>query len=90
MFLQLIDIPTRITLNCLSLIDLIFVNQPDDVICHGTLPKIADHDGIIVSFHCTQEKIPVRTRVIYDYTNVDEEGLVNHIKILTLSSEGFK
>ena len=50
-FLQLIDIPTRITPTCMSLIDLIYVNQTDDVICHGTLPKIADHDGVTVSFN---------------------------------------
>ena len=50
-FLQLIDIPTRISENSISLIDLIFVNQPDDVICHGTIPKIADHDGVLVSFN---------------------------------------
>ena len=50
-FQQLIDIPTRITAISISLIDLIFVNKPDDIICHGTIPKIADHDGTIVSFN---------------------------------------
>ena len=79
-FLQLIDIPTRITLNCLSLIDLIFVNQPDDVICHGTLPKIADHDGVVVSFNTKNIKPKIKTRIIYDYKNADEEGLIKYIK----------
>ena len=44
-FQQLIDIPTRVTLVSVSLIDLIFINKPDDIICHGTLPQIADHDS---------------------------------------------
>ena len=79
-FLQLIDIPTRITLNCLSLIDLIFVNQPDDVICHGTLPKIADHAGVVVSFNTKNVKPKPKTKIIYDYKNADIEGLMRYIK----------
>ena len=79
-FLQLIDIPTRITLNCLSLIDLIFVNQPDDVICHGTLPKIADHDGVVVSFNTKNVKPKPKTKLIHDYKNADVEGLIKFIK----------
>ena len=79
-FIQLIDIPTRITLNCLSLIDLIFVNQTDDVICHGTLPKIADHDGVIVSFNTKNIKPKNKTKIIFDYNNADVEGLIKHIK----------
>ena len=50
-FQQLIDIPTRVTDNSMSLISLIFVNKPDDVVCHGTLHKIADHDGVLASFN---------------------------------------
>ena len=37
-FTQLIDIPTRITENTMSLIDLIFLKDTDMVSCHGTLP----------------------------------------------------
>ena len=55
-FQQLIDIPTRITAISISLIYLIFVNKPDDIICHGTIPKIADHDGTIVSFNIKSYK----------------------------------
>ena len=55
-FQQLIDIPTRITAISISLIDLIFVNKPDDIICHGTIPKIADHDGTVVSFNTKSNK----------------------------------
>ena len=56
-FSQLIDIPTRITENSMSLIDLIFVKDTDLVSCHGTLPKIADHDGIVVSYNMKIENI---------------------------------
>ena len=62
------------------MIDLIFVNQSDDVICHGTLPKIADHDGVIVSFYTKNIKPKLKTRTIYDYKNADVEGLIKHIK----------
>ena len=45
-FCQLIDIPTRVTENTTSLVDLIFIDNDDFVDCHGTLPPIADHDGV--------------------------------------------
>ena len=79
-FLQLIDIPTRITEHTVSLIDLIYVNQPDDVICHGTLAKIADHEGVLVSFNTKSVKQKEKTKIIYDYKNADVEGLINYIK----------
>ena len=61
-FEQLIDIPTRVTEGTISLIDLIFVNQMDDIICHGTLPQIADHDGVLVSFNVKTEKQTIKTK----------------------------
>ena len=79
-FQQLIDIPTRVTLVSVSLIDLIFINKPDDIICHGTLPQIADHDGTLVSFNTKSQKPKQKTRIVYDYKNADEEGLINYIK----------
>ena len=86
---QLIDIPTRVTNDTTSLIDLIYLDNIDNVTSHGTFPKIADHDGIFVSFHCTKENIPVRSRVIYDYTNVDEVGLTNYIKNIDFDTHVF-
>ena len=79
-FHQLIDIPTRITENTVSLISLIYVNQPDDVICHGTLHRIADHDGVLVSFNTKCIKPKTKSRKIYDYKNVDIKGLTQFIK----------
>ena len=79
-FQQLINIPTRVTETTISLVDLIFVNQQDDVVCHGTLPKIADHDGVIVSFNIQTEKVAPRTKIIYDYKNADVDGLIQYIK----------
>ena len=46
-FTQLMDIPTRITENTRTLIDLIFEMNTDNVCWNGSLPKIADHDGVL-------------------------------------------
>ena len=79
-FNQLIDLPTRVTDNSVSLISLIYVNQPDDIICHGTLQRIADHDGVLVSFNTKSIKPKPKTRMIYDYKNADIDGLIQYIK----------
>ena len=67
------DIPTHVTENTTSLISLIYVNQPDDVVCHGTLHKIADHDGVLASFNTISVKPKPKT---YDYKNADVDGLI--------------
>ena len=79
-FLQLIDIPTRITEKTTSLVDLIFVSKDDHVQCHGTLPPIADHDGVVVSLDIKKEKVEFLKRHIFDYKNVDEKGLIKFFK----------
>ena len=76
----MIDIPTRVTAISISLIDLIFVNKPDDIICHGTLPRITDHDGILVSFNTKTTKPKQNSKIIYDYKNADVQGLIKYIK----------
>ena len=63
-----------------SLISLIYVNQPDDILCHGTLHRIADHDGVLVSFNTKSIKPKNKTRKFYDYKNADVEGLIKYIK----------
>ena len=88
-FIQLIDIPTRITENTMSLIDLIFVMDTDFVSCHGTLPKIADHDGVVVSYNIKTEKIKQKTKVIYDYKNADIAALIAHIKSINFEEAVF-
>ena len=79
-FHQLIDIPTRVTENTVSLISLIYVNRPDDVVCHGTLHRIADHDGVLVSFNIESKKPKPKTKTIYDYKKADMAGLIQWIK----------
>ena len=66
-FTQLIDIPTRITQDTISLIDLFFVDNTKDIDCHGTIPKIADHEGIVVSFNLNLQKQKTKNRKVYDY-----------------------
>ena len=58
-----------------SLIDLIFVNKPDDIICDGTLPNIADHEGTMVCFNTKR-----KSQNIYDYKNANVEELIKYIK----------
>ena len=41
------------------------------------LPQIADHDGTLVSFNTKSQKPKQKTRIVYDYKNADEEGLIN-------------
>ena len=74
------DVPTRGRLVSVSLIDLIFINKSDNIICHGTLPKIADHEGTLVSFNIKSQKQKTKTRIIYDFKNADVEGLIKYIK----------
>ena len=64
----------------ISLIDLIFTNMTDDIVCHGTLPKIADHEGTIVCLNTKSTKSKSKSKIIYDYKNADEAGLIDFIK----------
>ena len=88
-FTQQIDIPTRVTETTTSLVDLIFLFNNDNLQSHGTLPRIADHDGTFVSFHCFQEKVKPLTKTIYDYKNADEKGLIDFIKNYDYNSAVF-
>ena len=54
------------------LISLIFVSDTDNIQCHGTLLRIADHEGVFVNFHCIRQKSKTATRKIYYYKNIDE------------------
>ena len=77
---QLIDIPTRVTEDTTSPIDLFFTTNPENALNYGTLPKIADRDGIVCSFNINNEKPKSKFRLVYDYSKADEKGLLNFIK----------
>ena len=89
-FTQLIDIPTRITQDTTSLIDLIFESNTDTVSAHGTLPQIADHDGVLVSYYIESQKQNIKTKIIYDYKNADVNGLIDHIKHFDFNTAVFQ
>ena len=78
-YTQLIDIPTRISKNCTSLIDLIFSSRLDDVVIHGTIPGPADHEGVFVSFTTISTKPKPRMIKLYDYDNTDTAGLNDYL-----------
>ena len=69
---QLIDIPTRVTANTTSLIDLIFTNNVDNIQSQGTLPPIADHEGIFVNFHRIQVKDSLIKKSVFDGNLVEK------------------
>lgn len=78
-FSQLIDIPTRITDTSTSLLDLIFVDKTNQVLMHGTLPKIADHDGTLVTLNIERPKITSESKQTFDYKNVDISKLESYL-----------
>ena len=79
-FTQLIDIPTRVTRQTTSLIDLIFVDSIDNIVSHGTLPQIADHDGTLACFSIEKPKFKGQKKIIYNYNDIDFNGLQDYIK----------
>ena len=88
-FKQLIDIPTRITSDTISLIDLFYIQNDELVICHGTLPMIADHAGIFVSLDINRQKTKQKTITIHDYHNIDLKGLEDYIKDFDFNTKIF-
>jgi hypothetical protein len=88
-FSQLIDIPTRVTHNTTSLIDLIFEFNTEGVVCHGTLPQIADHDGVLVSYDIISQKHKPKTKQMNDYKNADIDGLIQYITSFDINSAVF-
>ena len=73
----------------MSLIELIFTNNEDNITKHGTTDPIADHDGIFVSFHSKMSKEKVISKDVFDYKNIDEIGLRNYIKAIYFQSSVF-
>ena len=88
-FQQLIDIPTRVIETTISLIDLFYINNCENVLCHGTLPKIADHDGIIASFNTKSSKQTQKTKMVFDYKNADVVGLTEYFKTYDFENSVF-
>ena len=88
-FTQLIDRPTRVTNDTSALIDLLFVQNEDLVTQFGTLPKIADHDGILVCLDAKREKITNKTKTIFDDKNANTEGLITFKKYIFMRSMFF-
>ena len=77
-FQQLIDIPTR-NRTTLSLIDLIFVNSLDLVQEFGTLPEIADHEGVLLCLDIKQKQKYATKKLLYDYASADIDGMKKYI-----------
>ena len=64
-FTQVIDIPTRISQQSISLIDLIYVDNTENVLTNGTVNGLTDHLGTFVYFN-TNCKIPTcRTTTVF-------------------------
>ena len=68
------------TTNTVSLIDLVFSDNIDNIQCQGTVSPIADHEGVFVCFHCISVQEKPSTRNVYDFKNIVEIGLRQVIK----------
>ena len=88
-FQQLIDIPTR-NRTTLSLIDLLFVNSLDLVEEFGTLPEIADHEGILLCLDIKQKQKYCSKKILYDYKNADLDGMKKYIQEYNFEGNVFR
>ena len=79
-FTEVIDVPTRVTTDTTSLIDLVFVDSLQFVEEFGTLPQIADHDGTLLCLNITQQHKHTTQKKVFDYKNADIDGLIKFIK----------
>ena len=61
----------------------------DNVCGHGALTKIANHDGLLVSYSIESQKQKIKNKTIYDYKNADINGLTNFIKHFDFESAMF-
>jgi len=86
---QLIDLPTRRTNETTALIDLAFVQNEDIVSSYGTLPKIADHDGIILFLDIKRKAKKNKSKTVYYYKEADIQGLVQYIKTFDFQQHVF-
>ena len=88
-FTQVIDVPTRVTHDTTSLIDLVFVDSMQYVEEFGTLPQIADHDGTLLCLNITQQQNKIKQKKVFDYKNTDIDGLIKFIKEFDFSKAVF-
>ena len=79
----------RVHENTTSLVDLFFVSCIDTGKSHGTLPLIADHDGIFTNFITVKSQYKPVKRTVYDYKNADEKGLLRYISEYYYTSKVF-
>ena len=62
------------------------MDSTDDVLLRGTIPKIADHDGIFASFNIQLTKPKPTTKTVFDYKNCDMDGLIKYIQTYDFKS----
>ena len=89
-FSQLIDSPTRVTENTVSLIDLVFVQSLELVQEYGILPQIADHDGTLLCLNVKQKYKKCSNKIVYDYKNADIDAMVKYVKEINFDTSVFK
>ena len=73
---QIIDQPTRITENSRTLIDLMFVKNPEKVVSHGAcaVPGVSDHHLIFMAYDIKKPKFKPHKVTIRNFKNFDLEG----------------
>jgi hypothetical protein len=79
---QLIDKPTRVTETSRTLIDLIFVNKPQNALFSSCCdaPGVSDHFFTYVAYSLKKEKFKPYKVVKRDFKNINHEGFRNAIE----------
>lgn len=70
---EIIDVGTRYSQQCVSLLDLIFIDRPDFVDKAGVIPQIADHMGCIISLKITSKPPKPRFKETFLFEQVTRE-----------------
>ena len=80
---QLIDKPTRITDTSKTLIDLIFVNKPQNALFSGCVdvPGISDHHLTYVAYSLKKEKFKPYQVTKRDFKNINWAGFHNAVEL---------
>ena len=72
-YTEIIDVATRYSQQCVSLLDLIFLDRTDFLDKAGVIPEIADHMGCVISLNLTSKPPKARFKEKFLFDPVSNE-----------------